>query len=72
MHNLGLGPDLIAQMIERDVRAVHRWITHFNEYSNLDDEPRSGHPPVTQTGRSGRGALSQPEELHLFICTPIP
>jgi hypothetical protein len=49
MHNLGLGPDLIAQMIERDVRAVHRWITHFNEYSNLDDEPRSGRPPVTQT-----------------------
>ena len=24
------------------------------------------------TRRSGRGALSQPEELHLFICTPIP
>jgi transposase len=68
MHNLGLGPDLIAQMIERDVRAVHRWITHFNEYSNLDDEPRSG-PLNQKIGAWGAFSARGIAPIHLYTDT---
>jgi hypothetical protein len=49
LHRLGLGPELIALLVERDVRTVHHWISHFDQHSNLDDEARSGRPPVTES-----------------------
>jgi transposase len=49
LSKLGLGAAKIADLTSCDPRTTQRWIDHFDEVGNLQDEPRSGRPPLTST-----------------------
>jgi transposase len=47
LHSLGLNQVLIQQLTGCVPRTIQHWITQFEEQGNLEDQPRSGRPPVS-------------------------
>jgi mannose-6-phosphate isomerase-like protein (cupin superfamily) len=47
LSSLGFDVAKIAELSSCDPRTIQHWIDHFTEFENLDDAPRSGHPPIT-------------------------
>jgi transposase/uncharacterized coiled-coil protein SlyX len=47
LHRDGRDDSYIAARIPCDMKSVHRWMQHYEQHGNVEDEPRSGRPRST-------------------------
>jgi transposase len=62
LSSLGFDVPKIAELTSCDSRTIQHWIDRFNQHGNLDDEPRSGRPPLTDTD-DNQAIVSMAEEI---------
>lgn len=65
LHSLGFGIPNIVDFTCCDPRTVQYWIEHFAEHGDLEDQPRSGRPPVTDT-ETNESIVTLAEEIRFI------